>query len=624
RYNVQMTFDYDTLENGFIVSIDFKDLAISFDVEVKIENKDLIVSIPQESLIEGQIEKPMLNIDGTTSIKVTKFRLKGVFVFPYFGSNNFEINGYSMIPDGSGALIRYTNNRSQTAYTKRIYGADEGMTPFRSESTTYYLRDELTSSAPVFGVNHGYNQAAFLAQMTKGDAYGEIHSYPYGYNAYTINTTFFKWIVRERYSIQTSSNTSDSFQLINTLPYTGDYEVKYHFLSGEDANYSGMANKYQELLLLNQSTKQGTSFQLALLGLDYKGGMFGKDFVKMTSYEDVIMMVQELKDLGLEGIDVLYQGFNQGGLYDNLKTISAASLLGGTKGFMEMKRYLDSIGSELSLQMDPMITYSATLGSKAIKKITFTPFQTKSVRTSLFAFTYYMSPSDIAAYVLKSSQSLAKLDSDSLYLSTVGKALFTFRQDGQNIDRTSTKDMIMNQLAMLSMYKLTLDQPNSYLWKFTSTYVQAPIESNKYAYVTDSIPFLSLVLNGSLRQYSPYYNYVSDYELFGLRLIEYGIDPSFFITKESTHKLRYTNSAYIYTSQYSLWKDVMISQGLYNQQVSSIIGGRDMLSHSYISSGVAKIVYEGGYTVYVNYQATPFEVVPGVSIGAKSSLVVSS
>jgi hypothetical protein len=623
KYNVDVEYDYDSIENGFKAHLVFNDQAIEFDVLVSLNNGQLIVSLPIDSLVEGDIEKPVLNIDGTTTIKKTSYRLKSVYVFPYFGANNYEINGYSMIPDGSGALIRYTNIRSSTAYTKRLYGSDEGLQSFKTENLTYYLRNELTASFPAYGINHGYEQAAFLAVMTEGDAYAEIHSYPYGYNSYTINTSFFKFIVRERYTIQTSSNSSDSFQLINTTPYPTNYTVTYTFLNGEDASYSGMARTYRNYLDLKQKLDLGSNLNLTLLGLDYKGGLFGKNYVPMTTYSDVIEMVKELKFAGIGDMDIVYTGWNKGGYYDNeLMKPTVASILGGRHDFKAMMEYLNEKQVSIYFRANPLIAYQSSLGSGVVKRITLSNFATTAEKSSLFAYTYYTDPSDIASKVIKYEKQYEKLGINSLSLQTVGQALFSYRSNQINYSRNQAQAIISAELAKLSNYQIGLTQPNSYLWNSTDVYYQAPIESNKYAYITDSIPFIQLVLYGSARLVSPYVNYVSDYDLFGLRLIEYGIEPSFLITKESTHKLRYTNSQYIYTSEFDLWKPVMLSMGLNVQTVLSSVGGSSMISHRYVATGVAEIVYENGSTVYVNYSSENFNVSPDVVIMPHSAQVV--
>lgn len=621
KYNVSV--EYEDEENGLVAHLNFADLGITFDVEVSITGDRLSVRLPIESLVEADVEKTMLNLDGTTYQKITQYRLKSVYLFPYFGSNNYLINGYSMIPDGSGALIRFNEEQSSTAYIKRIYGTDEGVTRYVDETSSYYIKDEFSASLPVFGVNHGYNQSAFLAVVSEGDGYSEIHSYPYGYNAYPFNTTFAKFIVRERYTIQTSSNASDSFQMINPNPYPTDYQVDYYFLAGANANYSGMAKKYREILEIDQVSKQA-GVNITLLGMDFKNGLFGKNYVEMTNYKDVIDISEDLSRLGIDYLELIYQAWNRGGLYDNTPIKpQVASNLGGKTNFSEMNEYLDNQGIEIFYLTNPLLSYDQTLGKQIIRKTTLSVFETNEGRTSLFRSTFYTNPQNIAETILKYQDDYETLGIQNFVLGSVGDTLFTYRFDSQNYSRDEMLEFIKAELAELNDYQIGLYQPNAYLWKYLDSYLFCPVESNKYAYVTDSIPFIQLVLAGSVNLYSTYINYVSDYDLMTQRLIEYGMGPAFLITKESTHLLRYTNSEYIYTSEYDLWKETISSTGVKVTSALETVSGNKMISHRYILEGVAEVMYEDGTTIYVNYTSEDVVLNPFITIGANSYEVVS-
>ena len=612
KYNVDITYEY--LDNGVIGNLVFEDLGISFSVVVSISEDKLNVNLPTSTIKEEDVVSKVLNLDGTTSEKITKYRLRAVYLFPYFGSENYEINGYSMIPDGSGALIRYNDTPSSTAYIKRIYGEDEGVLRYREETTTSYIRDELTATLPVFGVNHGYKQAAFLSVVSEGDGYSEIHSYPYGYNAYPFNTTFAKFILRERYTIQTSANQSDSFQMVTENVYPTDYSVDYYFLANEEASYSGMAKKYREILEINRESKAAKA-QLTLIGLDFKNGLFGKDFVKMTDYEDVLEITNDLNESGLANLDLIYQAWNQGGYYDNnFSKPKAARILGGTKDFLDMNQELKNLGVDVFYLNNPMLSYSQALGRNIIRKPTLSLFQTNEGRTSLFLNAYYTNPDNVANSILKYKDNYASLNIDNLALATVGDTLFTYRSNSLNISRDQMADILTAELAELTAYNLAAYQPNSYLWKSLDSYLFTPIESNKYAYVTDSIPFIQLVLVGSVNMYSNYINYVSDYDLFALRLIEYGVSPAFLITKEPTFKLRYTNSEFIYTSQYDLWKSTILS--ISDKIIDPLLNvtGEKIISHRYIQSGVAEVMYENNVTIYVNYNQETISLTGGITL----------
>ncbi len=609
RYNVGITYDYESVANGVLAHLDFADLAIQFDVVVRLEEGRLLVSMPRSSIVEEDIEEPFLNIDGTTGVKIVQNRLKAVYLFPYFGANNHNINGYAFIPDGSGALVRYTDERSATAYIKRVYGVDEGLGQSATTEATWYLNAESTASLPVFGINHGYRQAAFLAIVTAGAGTTEIHSYPYGYNSYQINTTFFKFIVRERYTIQTSSNAADSFQLINTDPYPSDFTVEYRFLALADASYAGMAESYRDFLGIAADGEAGEAATLIqAIGLDYKSGLFGKNYVAMTTYDELALIVEDLLAEGVQDLETVYLGWNAGGFYDNPAAPAASALLGGRAGLAALVAYLDEVGVGLFAYGDPLVAFSAALGEGVTKKITLSNFATTAMTTSLFGNVWFRSPSAIAETITADAARYARLGIGGFALDSVGEAVFSYREDGVNHYREEMLQTTYAELAELAGYDLGLYRPESYLWNLIDSYYFAPIESNKYAYVTDSVPFVSLVLHGAVNLYSPYMNYVSDDDLFRLRLVEYGIMPSYLVTYAPTHQLRYTNSAYVYTSHYALWKPSIVETDAAVGGILSQVRGSFMTYHRYVAEGVAETTYQNGIVVYVNYNDTAVDI----------------
>ncbi|OHE40622.1 MAG: hypothetical protein A2Y16_00265 [Tenericutes bacterium GWF2_57_13] len=415
----------------------------------------------------------------------------------------------------------------------------------------------------------------------------------------------------------------DSFQLINTDPYPSDFTVEYRFLSHDDASYAGMAKSYRDYLGITADGASGEAATLIqAIGLDYKSGLFGKNYVAMTTYAELTEIIGELKAAGVSDLEAVYLGWNAGGFYDNADARPAASLLlGGNAGLAKLQSTLEAAGIALYVYGDPLVAFSAALGQGVTKKITLANFASTAMTTSLFGNVWFRSPAGIAETITDDAARYARLGIGRFALDTIGEAVFSYREDGQNHYREEMLQTTYAEVAALSDYGLGLYRPESYLWNLIDSYYFAPIESNKYAYVTDSVPFVSLVLHGAVNLYSPYVNYVSDDDLFALRLIEYGIMPSYLVTYQPTHELRYTNSAYVYTSHYALWKASIIKTDTAVGGILSEVKGSLMTYHRYVAAGVAETTYENGIVVYVNYNETAVNV-GGILVPAASAALV--
>lgn len=587
--------EIEPLASGCLISLDFHKIGISFQVKITIDGNKLITTFIEESLVEVPIKIASYE---------KKYKLKSITFFPYLGSNNYSINAYAMIPDGSGALIRYSDEEYQTAYIKRIYGNDYGIQ--NKSQLSSHLANQHIISMPIYGINHGYNQAAILTEITKGSGSAELHAYPYMYNNINLNRTFFKYLARDRFVV--SMSTVNSISLINSEVYPNDYEVKYTFLQGNEASYIGMAKAYRENFELKPKVASDIPLKTDFIAQDYKPGLFGKKFVTMTSYRDVKEIVADLLANQVKNMEITYLGWNKGGYFDNLPLKpKIARRLGGKQAFQELMDFLDEQGIELYSYQNPLVTSGSPLSNPTIKRTNLQQFAYQ-FESSLNVTGYYVNPSIISENILKYQNDWDQLRIDSLNLSYLGNTSFSYLYKGKEVYREQMIDQLVSQVELLSSFQLGLITPNSYLFSYLDSYYQAPYESSRYAFVTDSIPFISLVLGGGVDLFAPYVNFISDSKLFTLRLIEYNLYPAFILTKNPSYYLRYTNLEHIYTSEYHIWSNEI--KELYSNINDALknVKGAQMINHQYLDPGVVEVTYDNQTKIVINYNSDAYNV----------------
>ena len=137
--------------------------------------------------------------------------------------------------------------------------------------------------------------------------------------------------------------------------------VSYHFLSGDAADYSGMAVKYRSLL--QESTlkdKQeradaAVPLRLAVLAADVKSGKLFNHYVRMTSVSEAAEMCRTLNGQGIENITLSYIGWTKGGLNGGTYGNTALdSRLGSIEELSRLRKQLESGGGQLFLQFNPL------------------------------------------------------------------------------------------------------------------------------------------------------------------------------------------------------------------------------------------------------------------------------
>lgn len=588
---------YTYLDDGFKVQLNFVKVGVTFSVKVTLNNANIEAQILLDELQEvPYVSKALKN--------PKEYKLKAITLFPYLGSENYEINGYAFIPDGSGALIRFNNEEYNTAYIKRVYGNDSGVT---RESNSDYLKDENLITLPIYGISHGYNQAAVLVNVNNGASCAELNAYPYMYSNLNLNRTYFRYILREKFNVAISSSTTGIVSFINSDIYTNNIKTTYTFLNNDKANYVGMANAYKETIDFTKDNKLDSSVKLDVVAQDYKKGLFGKNYIEMTTYSALENILKTLKQNNVNDIEINYIGYNNNGYFDNMQSkVKLDNNLGSKKDYESLIKYIEDQGFDIYYYTNPMIVNENSV-IKSVKRENLEQF-TYDFKSSLEVSGKVMLPTLIAKNITKNQKAYKKLDINNLSLDLIGSFAFTYRYNGNTVYREEMIEQVCTELEKLTSYKLAMSKPNNYMYKYLSSYYNANFESSKYAFITDSIPFVSIVLAGNVKMYSTNINYVSDYNLFILRLIEYNINPSFVITNETTDKLRYCNYEYLFSTCITSWQDLIIDS---YQKVSSVLNktkGASITSHSYLSDGVVEIGYSNGVKVYVNYTKTPYTV----------------
>ena len=148
-----------------------------------------------------------------------------------------------------------------------------------------------------------------------------------------------------------------------------------------------------------------------------------------------------------------------------------------------------------------------------------------------------------------------------------------------------------------------------------------PLYTSDYIYEDESVPFMSIVLKGVIPVYADYINFEANKHEFFLRMVESGSFPSFYITKESSSDLIYTNSNDIYSSEYDVYRDTIIEYSTELKEISEKTEGAYIIGHEIFDSQIRKVTYDNGVVIYINFARTG-QSADGYTIDAMSYKVV--
>ncbi|MFP7298887.1 DUF5696 domain-containing protein [Neobacillus niacini] len=596
-------------KNGFSAKVFMNQAKVSFQLNVELEDDSLQVSIPQEKIEENK-----------------RTKLISIKVYPFLGAvNENDLNGYMFLPDGSGALIRYekSGKKADTPFVGSIFGKDESFMKTVKVNEKVYPVQQI--KMPVFGAVHGVKQNAFLTVIEDGYTYGDILAYPAGVS------TDFNWISSQfHYRKEYYQPTSKSMNGINVYQENAnnvDIKLRYMFLRDRDADYVGMAKRYQKYLEeKNQLKKQDDKAQvrLEILGGEVKDGLIWDSVIRMTEINQIPQFTKELKKNDVDNMFVVYKGWSKGGLTGTLPSkFPIEKKLGNKNDVFDTTAALKKDNIPLYFYTDYTKAYegaSGYSGSKDVaKKISSETISHLEGEEKVF----YLSPSKSLEMAKDDIHDYSKNGISNLAVDSTGFTLFSDYNKSSSSDRMQTINTY-NDLVHEFNKKLgnvALYEPNVYAWNQTDRYLDIPMYSSSYAFETDTVPFLQIVLKGYIPYFAPYSNFNANPEEDVLRMIEYGAYPSFLLTDQPSHLLKKTPSKGVYTSEFDLWKDEIVEQYKKIEESLGQVEGAAITAREVTKAGVVEMSYSNGKMIIVNYTDSPYSA-HGTQVQAQDFAVI--
>ncbi|PLR99077.1 DUF5696 domain-containing protein [Bacillus sp. T33-2] len=603
RPNVKRT------KNGFSAKVFMNQAKIAFQLDVELEDDQLVVTIPKEQLKENK-----------------RTQLISVKAYPFFGSvNENDLNGYMFLPDGSGALIRYekSGNKSGTPFVGSVFGEDEGFKRTMAVNEKVYPVQPI--KMPVFGAVHGVKENAFLTVIEDGYSFADIVAYPAGIS------TDFNWVSSQfHYRYEYYQPTSKNMQGINLYQKdTNDFDIKlrYMFLNKDNADYVGMAKRYQEYLVENEKLKKQedkAQVRLEILGGEVKHGLLWDTVIPMTEVDKIPQITKELKKKEVDNMFVIYKGWSKNGLTGTLPSkFPLEKKLGNKDDIEDVTNLLKKDNIPIYFNTDYTKAYegaSGYSGSKDVaKKVSSETIAIQEKDQKLF----YLSPFKSLEIAKEDVKDYSKHNISNLAIDSTGYTLFSDYNKSKSSNREKTIETYNELFRELnkSMGSISLYGPNVYAWNQSDRYLDVPMFSSNYVSVTDTVPFLQIVLKGYLPYFAPFSNFNANPEENVLRMIEYGAYPSFLLTDQPSSLLMDTPSKDVYTSEFSVWKDEIAEQYAKVEQSLGRVEGAAIVARDVPQAGIVEVSYSNGKMIIVNYTDKPYSK-DSIQVAAKDFAVV--
>ena len=530
-----------------------------------------------------------------------------------------QIPGYIMVPDGSGALIRFEDySTSISSYTGSIYGRDYSIDTYydRVESNFVPLKQP---GLPIYGIAHGNRQAAFFAHTSEGAEHMELvvspqngvapnrSLYTFAFARFNFNT-----LIYQVYNNSGSGYTT----LMEDRPHY-DFKQDYVFLAGDGssdgypADYVGMAKKYRDLLIENDVLSLRTEdlesmpIRLDFIMSDAMDSLIGTQDVVVTTIDQVNEILRKLQGDGIHSINSGLYGYQKGGITLGDKDRPRFSRSIGTK--REFDKIITSLaedGMDVSLALDYVTIYKEQMSliGNATKHANGWYIR-EYLRNEVGPVNerYFARPSVIASWILSHEKAVRSLGLLSFTYEGVTERLYSdYNKKGLSTTEAITRYQETFE-TIHENYKINGVKPNLYLWPYIDRYLQAPMFTSQHLIETDTIPFLQMVLNQTMEVYASYANFSFYTEQDILRMIDYNVYPSFILTHDPAYELISTNSSNYYSTEFSLYEDMI--HAMYFQMNSAYLHviNASWTDRIVYMPGVIVNTYDNGVRIVINY-----------------------
>ncbi len=603
--------------DGFSADVNLTKYQISFTLNVALTADGFTAEIPNSSIVEA------------LAGEATPVTIGSIYIYPFLGyTYSAERSGYMFVPDGNGSLIYLEDNdgRFTSPQTLNVWGGNAGvdetyvLSLFWDEYQT--VNDGEPVMAPIFGMVHTDSQMAVLGIIEDGAEDARIMAYPNG------AITNYNWItprftMRRIYTQLLSKAATASVRLQESNHSSCDLRMKYIFLSGEDADYAGMAVKYREYLMNEKGLGQkDTSFKIKLdfLGSDRENGVIGKKAVTMTTTDNIRDIYDDLASSGVTSITSVYKGWQKGGIWSMpITKYKADGSIGGTHDLTKLTEEAAAKGIDFYLYQDALRANPDTVNTtfNVIKKLNESVYEEDTYK-EIYEYFNYQTPDKAVERMNAALASYKKSGISKLALTGITNHLFSYNYNSKLYNRTDTLNVLEPALtAAADSMDLMMEQPISEYWSLADAIMGMPVNTSNYIFTDEEVPFLSIALKGLIPMYADYTNFEANRSEFFLELVETGIYPSFYLTWEDPVDLLYTNSSDLYTSKYSVYKSEIVDDYERLKEVNDAVNGAVITDHEKTADGLAVVTYSNGVRIYVNHsdQAVQYD---GITIDGMS------
>ncbi|MBE5786268.1 MAG: hypothetical protein E7324_01875 [Clostridiales bacterium] len=582
----------------------------------RLQDNDLVMEVPY-SEIRYRADYPITSLT----------------VLPMFGATDDKTDGFILVPEGGGAIIRYNNGKlRQNAYYSNVYGWN--YSTYRAE-----LVNETRSNFPVFGMTAG--DGSFLCLMEGATSYASIQAdISMRNNSYNWARAKYAVLHFDQYNVSTKT-TSLVYMYEDEIP---DDTIIHRYRFLDSANYVDMANAYGDYLketglYENSTASEHTPISVELVGAInktvVKAGLPVDSVVATTTFDQARQILADMDGIGLENLNIRMSGWANGGINQQVLTgVHILNELGGKDGMGRL--IADAKEKGIALYFDGISCFAydsgmaegfmpirdaARLATNEQAKIY--PYDQITFRSDDFYDPFYLVRPEFAKRSTDNLiAALVKEQAEGVAFRDIGYLLSGDYNPKDTVTREEVKALNVQSMldAKAAGQKVMIKAGNDYALPYADIITDVDLTGTKYAILDQQVPFWQIAVHGMKDYTGKPLTLAGDMVGEFLKCVETGSGLNLTFMYEDTKILQDTRHTTFFGSYYASNKEKLLPMALQYQKDMAGLNQQQIISHEQLAEDVVVTGYEDGTKVYVNYAVDAYEK-DGVTVNGRSYYV---
>ena len=439
----------------------------------------------------------------------------------------------------------------------------------------------------------------FVAIIEEGDALASLTTYHAGsLSDYNTIKMQFRPRPKDTYNLKDSISVgaNSEWTVVSDRKYVGGYKMRYIMLSESDnaaetydASWFGMAIAYRDYLTEQNVISKIDDSKLTddiPLYIETFGTVETTEKIMsvpvsvmapLTTFEDILTMYNELSAQGIKNVNFKLTGYANGGMFYTVPgKLKFEKSVGGNAGFQDLLNEAAKINGEENSKLGifPDFDFAYMTMDKAFDGYRSSDHAAKTIddryankreysATQQKYLNYYnivVSPAYFSEFYNKlASNYVEKYDNvKGISVSSLGYALNSDFDEDEPYNREDSKTFTIKAFEHFdnTYDEVMTDGGNSYVWKYVDHMLDVSLDSSRYNFSSNAVPFIGVVLHGSVSFAGEPLNMEGDLQYAILKAIENGASPYFILSYQNTQALKeYFDLSQYYSIRYDIWKN---------------------------------------------------------------------